>query len=157
MLIGRRGSPTPQGGFSIAEVTMVLAIIAIISTLATPTFLSYYHAAQVRVAAEEVAALLNQGRQLAIERNTSVCVHITATAMHYHLGGCAGATWIGPGTDASGNLKAPQGIGLTTTADPIFSYLGAAATGATYAVTDTQASKTLHVVVAASGRITITP
>ena len=37
---------------------------------------------------------------------------------------CAGATWIGPGTDGSGNIAVPAGITLSTNADPIFNYLG---------------------------------
>ena len=67
----------------------------------------------------------------------------------------AGAVWTGPGTDAAGNLKTPDGVTLTATADPIFSYLGAAAPAATYTVTNTQNAATLNLCVAASGRIRI--
>ncbi|HEV8437772.1 MAG TPA: hypothetical protein VGT40_06740 [Methylomirabilota bacterium] len=140
-----------------AEVAVVIGIIGVLATLATPLFLTYYQASRLRVAAEEIAAFLNQGRQLGIRENAGVCVHITTTAMHYHLGGCAGPTWIGPGTDSAGNVKAPEGITLATTADPVFNYLGAATPGATYTVTNTQDNHTLRVSVAASGRISIGP
>lgn len=60
-----------------------------------------------------------------------------------------------PGTDSSGNLKIPAGFTLTNTADPIFSYLGAAAPAATYAVTNSRDGRTLRVTVAASDRVTI--
>ena len=152
-----------QAGSSIGELALVLAIVGILTALATPLFLTYYQASKLRVGAEEVAAFLNQGRQLAIRQNDNVCVHITSTAMHYHLGSCAGAVWgtvagqVSAGTDAAGNLKAPNGITLTTTADPVFSYLGAAAPAATYTVTNTQNAATLRVFVAASGRINIGP
>ena len=146
-----------EAGFTIGEVALTLAIIGILSLLATPMFLSYYQAARVRVGSEEIATFLNQGRQLAIQQNTSVCVHITSTAMHYHIGSCSGTTWVGAGTDSSGNLKAPDGITLSATADPIFNYLGAATTAATYTITNSQAGKSQHVVVAASGRANITP
>jgi Tfp pilus assembly protein FimT len=136
---------------------LVVGIIGIITALGTPTFLRYYQGAQLRVAAEEVAAFLNQGRQLAITQNGSICVHISPTAMHYHQGTCAGATWLGAGTDAAGNIPVPAGITLTTTADPIFNYLGGTTAGATYTINHTQSTTLLHVVVALSGRVSITP
>jgi Tfp pilus assembly protein FimT len=146
-----------QAGFMLVEIILVVGIIGIITALATPMFLSYYQGAQLRVAAEEVVTFLNQGRQMAITQNGLICVHINSTAMHYHLGGCGGATWIGPGTDAAGNIAVPQGITLLTTADPIFNYLGGTTQGATYTITHTPSSKSVNVVVALSGRVCITP
>jgi Tfp pilus assembly protein FimT len=161
MGLGSHRSRWAQAGSSIGELALVVAIVGILSVLATPLFLTYYQASVLRVGAEEIAAFLNQGRQLAIRQNGSVCVHITPTAMHYHLGTCVAedpATIVkGAGTDAAGNLKAPSGVTLTTTANPAFSYLGAAAPAATYTVTNTQTAATLRVVVAASGRICIAP
>jgi len=144
-----------QVGTSIGELALVLAIVGILTALSTPLFLTYYQASKLRVAAEEIAAFLNQGRQLAIRSNDNVCVHITPTAMHYHLGNCANPAWTGAGTDAAGNLKTPDGVTLTATADPLFNYLGAAAPAATYTVTNTQNAATLKLCVAASGRIRI--
>ncbi len=152
-----RRTNSREAGFSLAEIMLVVGIIGIIGVLATPMFLSYYRGAQLRVAAEEVAAFLNQGRQMAIQQNDQICVHITSTAMHYHQGGCAGTTWVGPGTDASGNIKVPSGISLTTSANPVFNYLGAATPSASYTITFTQTGQTVHVVVATSGRVSITP
>ena len=48
-------------------------------------------------------------------------------------------------------------IALTSTADPIFSYLGAASPAATITVTNTKTGQTLHVAVSVSGRVTVTP
>jgi prepilin-type N-terminal cleavage/methylation domain-containing protein len=149
-----------QVGFTLIEIMLVVGIIAIISALATPMFLSYYQGAQVRVAAEEVATFLNQGRQLAITQNRSICVHITTTAMHYHQGTCADDTnwWKGPGTDASGNIPVPEGITLTTNnTDLIFNYLGGSNTATTYTILHTKSNKVLRVVAALSGRVNITP
>ena len=145
-----------QAGFTHIELILVVGIIGIITALSTPMFLSYYQGAQLRVAAEEVVTFLNQGRQMAITQNGLICVHITSTAMHYHLGGCGGATWIGPGTDAGGNIAVPQGITLLTTANPVFNYLGGTTQGATYTLTHTPSSKSVNVVVALSGRVCIT-
>ena len=146
-----------QAGYSLAEVMLVVAIVGIIAVLATPMFLSYYQGAQLRLASEELVAFLNQGRQLAITQNDAVCVHITSAAMHYHQGGCGGPAWVGPGTDTSGNIAVPAGITLSTNANPVFSYLGAANPAATYTITHTQSGTLLHVVVSASGRVSITP
>ena len=149
----RRG----HAGYTVIEILLVLGIIGILAVIATPTFLGYYQGAQLRVAAEEVAAFLNQGRQLAIVQNRSVCVHSTSTAMHYRQGTCAGTTWTGPGTDAAGSIAVPAGITLSATADPIFNYVGGNTTGATYTITHTQSRTLVHVVVALSGRVSITP
>jgi Tfp pilus assembly protein FimT len=146
-----------HAGYSVIEILLVVGIIGIITALATPMFLSYYQGAQLRVAAEEVAAFLNQGRQLAIVQNGSVCVHSSSTAMHYRQGTCAGTTWTGPGTDASGSIAVPASITLSATADPIFNYVGGSTTGATYTITHTQSRTQVHVVVALSGRVSITP
>jgi general secretion pathway protein G len=146
-----------HAGYSVIEILLVVGIIGILTVIATPTFLGYYQGAQLRVAAEEVAAFLNQGRQLAITQNGSVCVHSSSTAMHYLQGTCAGATWTGPGTDVSGNIAVPAGITLSATADPIFNYLGGTTQGATYTITHTQSNTLVHVVVALSGRVSVTP
>jgi len=146
-----------HAGFSLTEVALVLAIIGILAALATPMFLTYYQGARLRTAADEVAAFLNQGRQLGIKENVGVCAQITTTTMRYRIGGCGGTAWVGPGTDADGNIALPQGVTLTTTADPVFSYLGAASPTATYTVTNTQTSATLRVFVSAAGRVSIGP
>ena len=146
-----------HAGYSVLEILLVVGIVGILTIIATPTFLGYYQGAQLRVAAEEVAAFLNQGRQLAIVQNGSICVHSSSTAMHYRQGTCAGTTWTGPGTDAAGSIAVPTGITLSATADPIFNYVGGNTTGATYTITHTQSSTLVHVVVATSGRVSITP
>ena len=149
-----------QAGFTLMELMIVVGIIGIITAIATPMFLSYYQSAQVRVAAEEVATFLNQGRQLAITQNQSICVHITSTAMHYHQGSCADDTnwWKGPGTDALGNIAMPANTTLSPiSANSIFNYLGGSTTGTAYTVTHTPSSKSVYVVVALSGRVCIRP
>lgn len=144
------------------ELALVVGIIGILAALATPSFLSYAQASRLRVAAEEVAAFINQGRQLGIRENVAnpgVCVHITSTAVQYRLGSCAAAAWLGPGTDAAGNVKVPDGVTLTALngIDPVFSYLGAANPGATITVTNSQTGATLPVTVAVSGRVRVGP
>lgn len=144
------------GGFSLAELSVVVAVIGSLSVLSLPVFLTYYQTAQVRGAASDIASYLNQGRQLAIQRNGPICVHIKPATVHYHLNNnCTGQRWVGPGTTATGDIPAPDGISLTTTADPVFTYLGAAAPAGT--VTVTNGSRSLSVIVSASGRVTVGP
>src|SRR3990170_2559717 len=146
-----------QGGYSIAELMVVVAIIGILAATSTPFFISYYQAAKLKTAAEDIVGFINQGRQLAIRTNNNVCVQVSATAMNYRQGGCGGTVWVGAGTDAAGNVKAPEGIALTSSANPVFSYLGSATPAASYTITNTDTGLSLHVNVSASGRLTIGP
>ena len=155
MITKDRNRITGQRGFSVSELLVVVSVIGILTAASVPTFINYYQLARLRSGAEQIAAFLNQGRQIGIKENVGVCVHITSTAMHYHVGSCVGPVWIGAGADSSGNVKAPQGITLTTTADPMFNYLGAANPAATYTVRNTQTNRTMTVTVAASGRVSI--
>lgn len=140
-----------------AELLVVCVIIGILATTSIPYFLRYYQTAALKATTQELAALLNQGRQIAIKENEPVCVHTASGSIHFHVNGCAGTTWVGPGTDSAGNLTLPAGFTLTTSADPIFNYLGAANPPATYTITQAGTAKTLRVIVAMSGRVTVGP
>ena len=157
----------PQGaerGFTLAELVILIAVIGILSVMAVPSFLSYYQAAALKSAAQQLVALVNQAREVAIKENTKVCAKLSsATQMTYVLNSdntCAGTgSWTGAGTDTAGNIQLPANITATVSGTPaIFDYLGSAVSSpATYTLTNTQTSATLKVSVAASGRVTITP
>ena len=148
-------APIPAG-CCLAELAVLMAVLGALFSLSLPAFISYSQGAHVRGAAADVAAYLNQGRQLAIQRNQSTCVHIAPTTLHYRLGTCAaGALWLAPGTKANGEIPVPAGITLTSTANPVFTSLGAAAPAAT--ITVTHGSYSLDVTVSASGRVTVAP
>ena len=146
-----------RAGFSLAELVVILAVIGALFSLSIPAFLTYYQTAQVRGAAADVAAYVNQGRQLAIQLNCSVAVQVTATAISYtRQANClVPGAWTGVGTDAAGNIPAPDGITLATSATPVFTNLGAAAPAATLTVT--HGTSNLSVLVSASGRVTVAP
>ena len=152
-----RGLGLSRAGFSLAELTVILAVIGALFTLSIPAFLNYYQTAQVRGAAADVAAYMNQGRSLAIQLNCSVAVQVTATAISYtRQANCqTPGVWLGSGTNAAGNIPVPDGITLATTATPVFSNLGAAAPAATLTVT--HAGSSLSVLVSGSGRVTVGP
>jgi Tfp pilus assembly protein FimT len=147
-----------RSGFSLAELLIIVAMIGIVSVLATPAFISYSQAARLKGGAQELATILNQARQLAITRNTTTCVRNDGNKVRFRTGGCAGTIWIGSGSDGSGWFWLTEGIRVTgTTADVVFTHLGTASTAGTYTVQNPATNRTLRVIVALSGRITIGP
>ena len=144
-----------QRGFSLVELLLLVAIIGILITISVPFLVTYLQAATLKSQAESVAAWLNQGRQLAIKNNQSVCADIDGAGMHYHLVNCAGTVWVGTGTNTTGYIPFPAGITMSVGAPTVFNYLGAATPAATYTITQTSSGRTLTVTVATTGRITI--
>ena len=138
-----------EGGFSAGELVMVLVIIGILVVTATPLFIGYYQqGARLKLTAEEVAAFLNQGRQLGIRENNGVCVQITTTTMQYYVGSsCTG--------NAAATFTLPAAMSISASTSPItLNYLGAA-TPTTYTLSNAQNGKSLLVTLAISGRIAI--
>jgi type IV fimbrial biogenesis protein FimT len=147
-----------EGGFTLAELVILIAVIGILSVMAVPAFLRYLQAATLKSGAQQFVTMINQARELAIKENGNVCVKLSSpTQMTYALNTCAGTAWVGAGTDAAGNIKLPTGITATAGANPIFNYVGSALPAATFTLTNTQTGATLTVAVAASGRVTIQP
>lgn len=145
-------------GFTLAELVVLVAIIGVLMATSVPFFLSYWQSATLKAGARELAVVLNSARQLAISQNTSVCVTGNSTSVQYHLTLCSNAAWTGPGTDSTGFIRLSNGITVTPPgASVIFSYLGAAAPGGTYTVRNPTDGKTLSVIVATSGRVSIGP
>ena len=145
-----------QAGYSLVELVITVGMILVVTTWAMPSFLNYLRSARVRAGAQTVSAYLNEGRQLAIKTNGSVCVAHTTSTMQFKTTNCTGAViYVAGLVGASGNVRLPENVSLTSTASAIFGQLGNATTGATYTVTDTPSGRTLTVTVAASGRITI--
>ncbi len=157
LTVPRGGPAQGQAGFSLAELTVLLAVIGALFSLSLPAFITYYQGAQVRAAAADVAAYVNQGRQLAIQLNCSVAVQIAAATIKYtRQASCqVPGVWTGAGTNAAGNIPAPDGITLSASATPVFNNLGAAAPAAT--ITVTNGTSSLSVLVSASGRVTVGP
>jgi type II secretion system protein H len=149
-VLGRRG-------FTVVELLVVMAITGLVTASSVPWMITYWRSAALRGAAEEVAAGLNSGRQLAISQAQRVCVQVTNNRYRYVLNGCGGTVWTGPGTDANGFFGVSNNVGVTTNVNPIFDYLGAANPGATLTVTNPQGGTSLSVVVSVAGRVRVCP
>ena len=146
-----------RAGFSAAEIIVVIAVVGVLFTMTIPSFVRYYQATAVKSASQQVIALLNQARGLAIQTNSTsgVCVHLSSTTqMQFVQGGCDGTVWIGPGTDNAGNFNLPQGFTMGPATDVVFDYLGTALPAVTYTVTNASTGGALTVSIAISGRIT---
>jgi prepilin-type N-terminal cleavage/methylation domain-containing protein len=143
-------------GFSATELVVVVAVIGIIMAASAPTFFSYFRTAAVRSGAEEMSAVLNRARQLAIKDNTSMCVMNTGNRVQYFVGPCGVTVWTGPGTDAAGFIQLASNISMTT-GQVTFTYIGTATAPASYTVTNPPDANTLTVNVTAAGRISIDP
>jgi prepilin-type N-terminal cleavage/methylation domain-containing protein len=145
-------------GFTFAELMLVVAIIGILSVLAAPTLWSYIQTSALQAGARELATAINLGRQLAIARNTTVCVEVTGTNIRLRTGGCLGTIWTGPGTDGTGVIKVSDPGTLQISApggNVVFTNLGAANPAGNYTVRNPVDSKTRTVAVAASGRVSV--
>jgi prepilin-type N-terminal cleavage/methylation domain-containing protein len=165
-----------QQGFSLAELIVVVAVIGVLMVVGMPTFISYQRNAAIRGGAQELVALLNQGRQFAVKENQTVCVNSDVafpnygTKLQYTLRSgtnCAATTkctsngYTAPcvltfaGSDASGYVTLSNRVEWRQPSSNIyFTYLGAAGIGATAlvrAMDDTASTST--VTVAVSGRV----
>lgn len=158
--VTRQASPATshaEGGFTLAELIVLIAVIGILSIMAIPSFLSYYQAATLKSAAQQFAGLINRAREIAIKENGNVCVRLSSpTQMVYRLNNCTGTAWVGTGTDAAGNINLPPRISATAPGNPpVFNYVGSALPAGTFTLTNIETGATLTVSVAASGRVTI--
>jgi prepilin-type N-terminal cleavage/methylation domain-containing protein len=142
-------------GFTLAELSMVAAMIGLLAVLATPTFLSYWRSSTLRAGAGELAAAVNLGRQVAISRNTTVCVQVSSTSIVMRTGGCGGTVWTGPGTDGSGVIRLANAFQVSSGGNVVFTGLGGASTAGSFTVTNPVDGATRTVIVSTSGRVTV--
>jgi len=145
-------------GFTLAEIVVVLALAGVLATLVAPALSSYARTAELQAAARQLATSINLGRQVAISRNTTVCVEVASpTDIRLRTGGCGGAVWTGPGTDGSGAIKISDSnaLRISATANVVFTSIGAASPAGTYTLTSPVNDGTRTVVVAATGRVSV--
>jgi Tfp pilus assembly protein FimT len=96
--------------------------------------LSYWRAAALKGGAQELAAIANQARALSISRHTLVWMDKSGNRVRLLTGGCAGAAWVGVGTDANGWFSLDNSIQITSHPQVVFNPLGAAQTAGTFTV-----------------------
>lgn len=144
-----------ERGFGLTELVVVVALLGILTLFAVPNLVSYYQSSSLTAGAEQLAAVLNRARHLAISRNTSVCVEQAGTTVRLRTVSCAGTIWTGVGTDGAGTIPIANNLNVSGGASAIFTNTGAASTTATYTLTDPKTSRSRNVVVSSTGRVII--
>lgn len=147
-------------GYTMAELLVVVAVVGVLSALGYPYFATYLQSASLKAGAQELKTIINGARQLAIARNANVCMTLSNNMAVYRINvssTCGGGTiFVGSITKADGTIALSNEIQVTgTTANVVFTNLGAASTAGTYTVRNPTTSSTMNVIVAASGRVTI--
>jgi prepilin-type N-terminal cleavage/methylation domain-containing protein len=144
-----------ERGFGLTELVVVVALLGILSLFAVPNLVSYYQSSSLTAGAEQLAAVMNRARHLAISRNTSVCVEINGTTVRLRTASCAGTIWTGVGTDSAGTIVIANNLQVAGATNAVFTNTGGASTAATYSLTDPKTGHSRNVVVVATGRVTI--
>jgi len=78
---------TGKKGFSLVEMIIVIAIIAIVSTIAVPSFNKYRHNANLKEAVRLIVADFQLAKQRAISQNTNFSVTLNPAANTYTIQG----------------------------------------------------------------------
>jgi prepilin-type N-terminal cleavage/methylation domain-containing protein len=145
-----------ERGFSLTELIVVIGLIGVLSLLAVPSLLSYWQTSTLSAGADQLAAVMNRARQLAIRSNTSVCVERTGNNVRLRTVNCAGTIWTGIGADSAGLIQMANNLQVSAaTANAIFTNVGGASTVGVYTVRDPQTTRTRTVTVSSSGQVTI--
>jgi len=160
---GQRRGSSISGGFSIIELVVIVAVLAVVSAIGFPFYMSFQRAQETDGAARTLVTALNQARQLAITRSTSFSVQ-TQTNPTNQMRFCSGTTlpcpgasvWTGAGTDGAGWRTLENGSRIVLGPNITFSSLGGATASGTLRVQNSSATGCLDVVVDPSGRIRIT-
>ena len=68
-----------QTGFTLIELMVAVIVLAILTAIATPSYVEYLERSRLKGAVEETLTLLAQARQGAVEADRNVKVRLTAT------------------------------------------------------------------------------
>lgn len=155
---GLSGKVWDRNGFSVAELLVVVAVVAILALIVIPLWVTYLPAATLSGAARQVQAGLNQARLLAISTRQNICVQLVPGGYQFRQNTCAGPVVLPPtalGADSTGTFR-PATSNTFTLAGPsaIFTPFATASQTAVLTITGPQA-RTLTVTVLPSGQVTI--
>ena len=151
-----------SAGFTVVELVVLVAIIAILSAIGFPLYLSYSRAQETDSAARVIVVALNQARQIAVTRGTSFSIE-TQTNPNNRMRFCSGLVVPCPGgqvytgaeTDTNGWRTLENGSRITAGPTITFSSLGAATVSGILRVQNSSATGSLDICVSPSGRIKV--
>ncbi len=141
------------GGFTLVELVLTAAVIAIMAALAIPFILAASRSLTMSRGAREIHSALLQARTVAIATRQNICFQPVTGGYAYRQGTCAGAAWTGPNTDATGTFRPADNVALSGGA-AIFTAFGTASQTTVITVSVVGGNSTT-VTVQPSGRVTI--
>jgi len=99
----RAGFPgvPPSRGVTLVELMVSLAVLAILSTIAAPSFADFIDRGRVRGAADAVVSLISQARAEAVENDLDVSIAMAGSGTAWCMGGNSAAVPAG-GNPAAG-------------------------------------------------------
>ena len=154
-MVVRQNRVDGQRGFTLLELLAAIAVIGIVSIVATPLFATFLRAMETRGASQELATLLQQARELAISRNINYTVEIDVNGNRLRFVDGSGTPWTGPGTGENGYRQLVNQAQLAAVnTNPVFKPLGTAGAGR-ITVQNSQGTSALDVVVSSAGRVRI--
>jgi Tfp pilus assembly protein FimT len=144
------------------ELVVAVALLGIIAAVSIPSLWTHLRTASLRAGAEEMVAVLNGARHLAIGMSTTVCVTNDGTHAQYRVGACGATPWTGESTDADGNIRLANRLRVSGASHLCFNHLGAGSAApapcmanGTLTVTDPTGGAAVNVIMATTGRVRI--
>ncbi len=151
----RRRIWTDAGGYSLAEIMVVITVASVLALIGVPAVLGYLQTTSVREGARELQAGLNRARATAIMTRKSICVALSgATGYQMLQDTCAGAP-LTPADAPSGVFTLGNNMTIGNAGNsPVFTPFGTASPGAIFTVREPGGTSGT-VTVAISGRVSV--
>jgi len=147
-------------GFTLIELIVVIALIAILTAIAVPSYQTFMVRSRLKGAARQVMSDLMNARMMAVSQNQKVKVHVENGGHTYEIWSDAnhdGAVDDNEGVNISKDVQQDYyDVTLSTTSttnDTIFNPRGAASQFGTVTVTNSAGSKSIAVAI--SGRVAV--
>lgn len=147
-----------QRGFTLVELILAVAVLAILATLIAPSFLRYLRASEIQASGREVTAILAQARAEAIRRNCTISATRTTGGFNFARGAdCIGGagSLVVPGMTSAGLYKTSNAMSLSGLTTATFTRLGNASASGQFTVTSTKYNTAIRVIVDPTGRVWI--
>ncbi|MGH7262355.1 MAG: GspH/FimT family pseudopilin [Candidatus Rokuibacteriota bacterium] len=165
-MVSERVPRLDDRGWSLAELLVVIAVIAILSAVAIPLFITYLQSSNVRGGAQEMRTAMNRAKQLAITLRQPICVQPVGNGYQFRQNTCVplGANILTnpinvalrAGADATDTFRLANNVQVTVSPGnvaPVFTPLGGAAPAGQLRVTGPTGAF-LTVTVSGGGRVT---